>query len=762
MNKEAVLNFFGHFGKVYIRSLTSPMIHGYFDDRAKFEEALAGLDEGITLYFVAHEILDTTLFPNNCFEKMKKNSGLKTDNICVLRYFVLDIDPTNSAEVIDGKKVKRNLTVKENLQVIDDAKAIKSELLNNGFENIGLCNSGNGAYLIFPFKNIQVSDQETQNEVTELLNKFAYIIKRRVKLFHSNIDFKTIKISQCFKLPGTLSTKGKATSNNPYRHCSIVEDWGKKSCWDAIKEYVENFDTSDLITTDSSGTHLNVPQCMEYCEKTFPLYYGGGNDYYARVYRGEKFKDLLIDSGDFIKELRIFLRRETGLLDLEPKEISMIIDYMKDQAYQCEKSEVASRAYFDQQENSVYYDLCNDKDVIKICPDGITVENKSLGMFVTQVSDEEQVMYKPAQSSDLPALLKKIVKLSDENILILATYLCVCFLGNCFPTPIMLITGSQGSSKSTLTRFIQKIVHPSQGGLMSLIGEKKHDLAIALSRRLMTCFDNATGIKAEISDLLCSAVTQASYQTRELYTTRDECLIIYRSIMVINGIDVVSKRTDLMERCLMLELERIKPEERRTENQMNQMFSAILPSILGAIFSTIKNALSIDESNLEINSLTRMADFEKWSIKFAISMGYSIEEYQKALENNIECLTDAVSFGNPTIFAICKLMEGRSVYKEGVLKTYTNCDDILTEKMTTQEKAMFPKSAAAFSRSLGGVDRNLRSFGLTYDIRNVGRNKEITIWNDGTVIPNVNPADKVSEIAYKNTEIFEETDGESK
>ena len=50
------------------------------------------------------------------------------------------------------------------------------------------------------------------------------------------------------------------------------------------------------------------------------------------------------------------------------------------------------------------------------------------------------------------------------------------------------------------------------------------------------------------------------------------------------------------------------------------------------------------------------------------------------------------------------------------------------------------------------MTKNLQSFGISFDIKNVGPNKEITLWNDGTVIENKSQAEKIGKIAYENRE----------
>jgi len=742
MKKSEIIKFSKHFTKgVYIKTLTAPLLHSHVKNLDKLPQILEDFPDDKPLYFIAHDLVDIDFVPVDCVAPIEKGKSIKTENISKLRYFILDIDPVKNTEVVNGQNVKRNLTKEENQAILQEASALRMELLDNGFDNIGLINSGNGAYLIFPFAGVK-----NPSESTNILRKFAGILQKRYGLSSAKIDTNTIKVTQPFKLPGTLSTKGIPTKENPFRYAEIVEEWdAKKSCWKTIKAYVEKNAVDDLVVYTSSGPHLDVEACMKHCQKYYLVFRGENHDYRVRVEQQGVFRDVMLDSIDFASELHIHLREVTGILDIDKRDVEDIITFLKDEAYQKEISILASRVYFDADNNSVYYDLCNGKEIIEITPTMITKIEKPVGMFDQKLTDKEQVDYVPTPAKELPALLSKVANVTKNNLLILATFLCVCFLGNYFPTAALLITGPQGTSKTTLTRIIQRIVHPQKVSALSL-SAKIQDISIALSTRLLTCFDNASGVKPEVADILCSAVTKGAFQTRELYTTAGERLIEFKSIIVINGIDIISRRTDLMERCIMLELEPILPENRKTEKEVEAVVVDTLPMILGAIFDAVQQVLAMDE--IELQTLSRMADFEQWAVKFAIAMGYTATEYQEALKINKQRLIDAVSFGNPVVFAVVELMRYKDSVKYGFQEFYAKCYDVLKEKATPNELSMFPKSASSLSRALGGMEENLKAFGITFRSENIGPNKEARLTNDGSVIPNAGTGEISGKLAY--------------
>lgn len=723
-------------------SLTNPLVYGFFTEEEPLKKAIESLKEDKSLYFIGHKLKDIDFIPENSFGPISKGQGVKSENVDKLRYLIIDIDPTNNTEVVNGERKKRNLTAKENKQIIKEAMALRAELLNEGFKSIGVINSGNGAYLVFPFKGISNTEENIKLE-----KQFAKILKKRYSFSTAQIDTEAIKATQCFKLPGTLSTKGEATGDNPYRHAEIVEEWdANQSCWKAIQGYVDKYAVDDLVISSSGGDELNLPACMQHCQKFYPVFRGENHDYRVRVKNKGKIRDMKLDSVDFASELRIHLRSETGILDIDKSDIDAIITFLKDEAYQKEVSVLASRAYYDRENQIVYYDMCNGKEVVKITSTDVTYDDNPMGMFSQSPTDEEQVRFTETPAEKLPELLGQVVNVSGNNLLLLAVYLCLCFLGNFFPMSLMAIIGRQGSSKTSLTTIIQRIVHPQKVSLLSLSAKIK-DISIALSTRLLTCFDNASGIKTEVADVLCSAVTKGCFQTRELYTTADERLIEYKSIIVINSLDIITKRPDLMQRAVLLELEPIKPEKRKTQKEVMTTFEKLLPEILGAIFNAIQKVLAMGE--IELSALSRMADAEEWGAKFAVALGVGADEYQKMLFANQQSVIDAVSFGNPVIFTVVELMHNRENYNSPSQNFYTTCYNILKQKATPNELAQFPKNASTLSRALNGLEENLKAFGITYEKENVGPYKEVRITNDGSVIPNSSAGEVAGKLAYE-------------
>lgn len=68
---------------------------------------------------------------------------------------------------------------------------------------------------------------------------------------------------------------------------------------------------------------------------------------------------------------------------------------------------------------------------------------------------------------------------------------------------------------------------------------------------------------------------------------------------------------DVLDRSIMIELERIRDENQLTEEEIFREFEQQLPQLWGYIFDTISKALIIKDT-LNLEKLPRMSDFVVW------------------------------------------------------------------------------------------------------------------------------------------------------
>ena len=135
------------------------------------------------------------------------------------------------------------------------------------------------------------------------------------------------------------------------------------------------------------------------------------------------------------------------------------------------------------------------------------------------------------------------------------------------PMPVLVLTGEQGSAKSTVMRLLRRLVDPNTCPLRSIPREER-DLFIAAANGWTVCLDNLSGLPPRLSDALCKLATGGGFAVRQLYTDGDEVLFDALRPVVLNGIADVVTRPDLADRALSLELRPIAEDERKTEEEL--------------------------------------------------------------------------------------------------------------------------------------------------------------------------------------------------
>jgi hypothetical protein len=180
---------------------------------------------------------------------------------------------------------------------------------------------------------------------------------------------------------------------------------------------------------------------------------------------------------------------------------------------------------------------------------------------------------------------------------------------------------------------------------------------------------------------------------------------------VINGIDELATRGDLLDRSVVLPLPPIS-EKRRTERDFWRDFEARKPAILGAFFDAVSVGIR-EVGNVEIESTARMADFERLGCAMAPAFGWTPELFLEGYRAN--------RFGANDV-----TLESSSIYEP--LRRYvarwpeaTSRDDttsaILLQRLNelageAVSRSGWPKNPKALSDHLRRLAPNLEQVGI--------------------------------------------------
>ncbi|MBT3486055.1 MAG: hypothetical protein HOG03_10385 [Desulfobacula sp.] len=389
-------------------------------------------------------------------------------------------------------------------------------------------------------------------------------------------------------------------------------------------------------------------------------------------------------------------------------------------------------------ENVVYIDLGNTKfEVVEITGDNYRVITNPPVKFVR--SKIQRAIGAPdikGLAKDLRLLMKYIPFKAEEDFILFASWLLSCMNTEGGYPPLFLI-GEQGSAKSTTTEFIKDLLDDSTVPLRNLSKSMKN-LMIAASNDFILCYDNISKITDKQSDNICKLATGAGFTTRTLYTTTEETQLTCKRPTIINTISFIPTRQDLLDRSVIVKLNFIKPEERKTVKELKESWKKDRPLIFGALCNAVSAALK-NYDQVDEEKLPRMADFAKWIIaaeeQLPWNKGLFLETLQNSRANTVDDTIDA----EPVAIAILKLMADSDSWHGTASELLDKLEDCINQKKNKYPN--WPKLPNQLSRKLGRVSAFLREKGVQVEKGHSG-NRFIDISNLNPEVPenNQNPA----------------------
>ena len=277
-----------------------------------------------------------------------------------------------------------------------------------------------------------------------------------------------------------------------------------------------------------------------------------------------------------------------------------------------------------------------------------------------------------------------------------------------YPHPILVFFGPQGASKTTGMKLYQSIVDPNAVSDIHTYSEMEFQLSAI--QRWCVGLDNISGISQKFSDMLCKIVTGMGFVRRILYTTDDMLTQKYMRVILINGVSLPVDKPDLMDRCLLISLERIDNSIRKDEATLMAEFEAVRGEILGGCFDTLSKAMQILPTVPQFYS-TRMTDYARWGCAIAQALGYERSDFMAALERNTHRQNEE-SLDASAIATTLNFCFG----KTNLPRLHGTATDILRELRTKAEGAgidvrMLPQTPRILGKKLMEIKPNLETDG---------------------------------------------------
>jgi hypothetical protein len=167
-----------------------------------------------------------------------------------------------------------------------------------------------------------------------------------------------------------------------------------------------------------------------------------------------------------------------------------------------------------------------------------------------------------------------------------------------------------------------------------------------------------------MSDAFCRAVTGDSFSKRKLYTDNDDIFYTFMRCIGFSGVNLAASKSDLLDRGLIIELERISSDRQRQIKKIWKDFDEIKPQLLGYIFDILAKVLSMRQtSHIEVKDLPRLADWAEICELISRCLGYKDNQFIEAFGRNVKLQNEAAIEDSAIAQTIISFMEDKETWQ---------------------------------------------------------------------------------------------------
>lgn len=390
-----------------------------------------------------------------------------------------------------------------------------------------------------------------------------------------------------------------------------------------------------------------------------------------------------------------------------------------------------SRAIYDGQKYELHNRVAKHNNEIWVDLDGSKAACIRPGAW--EVKDNPPILFKwHAHNEPLPDPIKKgdpkqileLMNLQDSDAeLLIMTYLVCCFIPE-IPVGALVLNGVPGSAKTTLMRLIKKIVDPGIPETHGKVSNKNYHQIAEQTRMLI--FDNLSKLTDDQSNQICGSVTEQGQADRKHYSNRDTVVFKYRNVIGITGVAMVPRRSDLLDRSILLTLDPVGSGKRLRETDLWQRFNSMAGEVLGGIFDVLSEVLA-SKARYTVVTDSRLVDFIEFAAVAAECLGWSVEEYLAAYERTRESQFDQIMESSPVIEVVVKLMDSETYVKKTPTALHENLEEFALELGVDIEQKSWPKSAVTLSNELAYNRELLLEHGIIWEKGRVDKDRFIIL-----------------------------------
>lgn len=341
--------------------------------------------------------------------------------------------------------------------------------------------------------------------------------------------------------------------------------------------------------------------------------------------------------------------------------------------------------------DTIYLDLANEScEIVEINLQGWKILPQAPIKF--RRSRSMRPLPRPEKEGSID-LLWELINIPPQSQKLVLAWLLECLRPDTH-FPILVLTGLQGSAKSSTQYFLRELIDPSTSNLRGT-PRKSEDLFVAAVNNWLVSLNNISRLSASQQDDLCCLATGGGFATRKLYSTMEEEVAEIKRPVIMNGIHDFISAQDLIDRAIVLELPPILVTERKTDQELQQRFSENHGRFLGALLTTLSQILK-ELPNVRLDEKPRLADFAQLGVALEHALAWEpgsfIRDY---LENRKVSITSAMEHSSLAT-AIIQFMEEKGSFSG----LYSQLYNILSKSYKHEKALDWPRSARGLAMQL--------------------------------------------------------------
>jgi hypothetical protein len=320
--------------------------------------------------------------------------------------------------------------------------------------------------------------------------------------------------------------------------------------------------------------------------------------------------------------------------------------------------------------------------------------------------------------------LRNCINAEDDAVwMMMLSWLVYAFHPPVRPYPALVLTGEQGTAKSTTSRMMRMLIDPHYSMVSSIAAMKDaEDMTNLCNTSHVLAYDNLSGLSAWQSDLLCQIATDGRIPRRKRFTDNETAYTKALSPLLLNGIDESLGREDFQSRSIRCNLPYIPKSSRQDEEKVWNYYNAHRAKMVGALCTILAIALK-ERPKVELKETPRMADFAKLIVaaENGGAMPWARGRFLLNYFGNIKEISETALESNPVALEIVRMVDRRQFIE----LTATDLLKALNHEADIDSKTHFgwPTAPNKLTAMLNRVAPVLRENGMMYTTVRVGPNR---------------------------------------